>query len=249
MRAVNLLPPGERRDARKLPIRGLAAGTAGVAILGAMGMLYTSTTAATQQATSEAETLQADLATVQTQTNGLRRAQAQVALLRTRVTLVQNLAADRADWERVFRRLATTVPDGDEIMTVEAVTPQVGAGAAGAASAATAAPGAGPADLTITGRAATMERVAEMITRVKAIPDLTRVALIEAGIEQAAQTPGAVTSGARAGSVYKWTVTAALRGADVAAAAADAAAAAAAAAPAETPAGSTGSTPSATAAP
>lgn len=247
MRPVNLLPPSERPQARTLPGRALAVGAGGLALVGAMGVLYMSTTQATTQASDEADGVEAQVNQINVQLASLRAAQASSAGQVDRIATVQQLAAGRADWERVFRHLSRTLPAGVSFVRLEATTPTMQTTAAVTGVSATAAPTAtaGTADLALTGYAVSMPRIAELLVRIGAVPELRDVTLVESAVEDAASAAGtgapaaaAPTSGAVTRLLYKWSINASLRssGADAGAAtAAGATPATPAPAPATTP--------------
>lgn len=251
MRPVNLLPPSERPQARTLPGRALAVGAGGLALVGAMGVLYMSTTQATTQASDEADAVEAQVNQINVQLASLRAAQASSAGQVDRIATVQQLAAGRADWERVFRHLSRTLPAGVSFVRLEATTPTMQTTAAVTGVSATAAPTAtaGTADLALTGYAVSMPRIAELLVRIGAVPELRDVTLVESAVEDAASGAGtgapaaaAPTSGAAKRLLYKWSINASLRssGADGGAATAAAVAAPAPATTAPAP----GTTPS-----
>jgi Tfp pilus assembly protein PilN len=172
MRAVNLLPAGQRRRRGLALPRRAAAGLAVLVLgsgLGAWGYALNSSTAAAEQ---HLTTAQAERAQVQVQLGSYRVAQQREATLASEREAIETLTSARVDWERLIRAVATVLPPQVWLTGLKAQTPTP------AAAAAPTAPGAAPAATTaaiglhLDGMAFSQTQVALTMARIAAVPGL-----------------------------------------------------------------------------
>ncbi len=199
MRAVNLIPEDERRGA------GGAAGRSGGAafvLLAMLGVLVLVTTAYTLQRRSvtgkRAELVRTEALATQSEARAAALGPySQFAGLRDkRVATVKDLAASRFDWSHSLHELARVIPSSAWLTSLRGtVAPGVAlkAGGGGASSLRSAIPS--PA-IEIVGCSVDQDSVARMVTRMRLIDGVSRVALQSSVKDDAATASGASGSGA-----------------------------------------------------
>jgi Tfp pilus assembly protein PilN len=170
MRAVNLLPAGQRRRRGlalpKRAVAGLAVLVLGAA-LGGWGYAISSSTAAAER---ELTAAQSERAQVQIQLGSYRVAQQRLATLASEREAIETLTSARVDWERLIRAVATVLPPQVWLTGLKAQTPTVAA-----APGVTAAPGATSVTangLHLDGMAFSQTQVALTMARIAAVPGL-----------------------------------------------------------------------------
>jgi Tfp pilus assembly protein PilN len=196
MRAVNLLPSDMRGAAPKAPRAEKAEGIGAFVLLGALA-LSVAALAGYVLTTNEVKQKQADLVSAQQQASA---AQAKAAALRpyadyealaqARVATVKGLAAARFDWEQALGDLSRAVP-GD--VKLKSLNGDMGLpGATGNGSDPLRGSIAAPA-ITLTGCAPTQSGVARMMSRIRAVDGVTRVALSKSVKEATSAATGSAT--------------------------------------------------------
>jgi Tfp pilus assembly protein PilN len=207
MRAVNLIPPEQRRGATG------AAGRSGGAVyvvLGALGGLV-AIAALWAVAHHQVADRQAALTVTDREANQAQtRAQAlspytQFAQLRAqRTQAISTLASQRVDWAQAMRAIASTLPGNVRLLSLNASIGGAAApGAPGSALPAPAAATAGPAGgsttpaVHLTGCASSQTQVADVISRLRALPGVTGVSL--ASSEKGASGGGGGSCGGSSG--------------------------------------------------
>lgn len=188
MRAVNLIP----RDSRRT---GLAAGgipfgpgyvillALAIAVVLVTVLVVTNNTIATRQA--KLASLRSELAADQTVVARLGSYQRFAQLAQARITTVRDIVSQRFDWHAALGDLSRVVPPGTTLQTVNA----------------SASPGSGGStsslrgDITspafdLTGCTGTQDDVARLMSRLRAMDEVTRVAL-----ESTIATSGPSTGG------------------------------------------------------
>ena len=188
MRAVNLIPPEERRGehapSRTGPLAYIVVGVLAVALLAVTAVVMTQNKIADRK--SEVVSLTAQEAETSVQAVRLQSYADFASLQQTRTQTVTSLAQSRFDWDRVLQELALVIPNDvwltslDGTVSPEATAGAATAGAGGASGSSTAgdlrAQIPGPA-LAMTGCAASHTAVAGFLTAVKEIDGVTRVAI------------------------------------------------------------------------
>ena len=173
MRAVNLIPPEDRRGGRA-PLR---AGAVSYVILGAVGAVLVAVVALvlTQNSITKHENEIAQLEVARDAASARAAALAPYAefasLQQQRESTITSLAQSRFDWERVLRELAIVIPGNVTLDNLEAAT-------AGDAETAETATGASPS-LKIAGCAPGHDDVATFVAALEDIDGVTRVGLQE----------------------------------------------------------------------
>ncbi len=215
MRAVNLIPPEDRRGDHA-PLR---AGVASYAIVAALAMALVAAVLVVMTNNDIAET-ENEIAALEA-----RNAQAQIdaaelapygefaSLEQARSATVSGLAQSRFDWERVLSELALVIPRRVTFENLTAtVAPGVAQDSSGASPTAGSAPPAGPS-LVIVGCAKGQEGTARLVASLKDIDGVTRVGmqsseLGDANAEAAAPVEGGGQSSCQTRpSVAKFQVT------------------------------------------
>jgi Tfp pilus assembly protein PilN len=168
MRAVNLLPVGQRRRRGINLPKPVVAGLAVLALGSGLGMWAHSLSSSTSAAERDLTTAQAEQAQVQGQLGSYRVAQQRAASLASERDAIQALTSARVDWERLIRTVATVLPPQVWLTSLRAQTPAATATAAGSpASADGAAIG-----LHLDGMAFSQTQVALTMARIAAVPGL-----------------------------------------------------------------------------
>jgi Tfp pilus assembly protein PilN len=175
MRAVNLIPPEDRRGdhgpSRTGPLAYLVLGGLAVLLIAVTGVVLTNNQISDRQASIA--TLQSQEAAAKAQADQLRPYAEFASLQQTREQTVMNLARSRFDWERVLRELSIVLPPDVWLIKMSAtVTPSVQLEES--ADIAQRAEVAGPA-LEIVGCGASQDAVARFAAALKDVDGITRV--------------------------------------------------------------------------
>ena len=183
MRAVNLIPPEERRGL------GGGAGRSGGAVYAVLGVLGVMVIAAAAYvlAGNQITERQADIARVkgekqvaQQEAAALRPYREFAQLRQTRIQTVQSLASSRFDWDRVLRQLSRVLPTNVWLTALTGtVAPGVTFGAGGAAGGTTNQIRSQlpvPA-IELVGCTTSQAEVSRVMTRLRLMDEVTRVSL------------------------------------------------------------------------
>jgi Tfp pilus assembly protein PilN len=183
VRAVNLIPPEERRD--KAPIRS---GSIAYLLLGALALalgavsliVLTNNKVADREAKIDALRQQQEAA--KAGADQLAPFASFASLEQQRTATVRSLADSRFDWERVMRELALIIPND---VWLTGLSASVTGGSSGSTSASSSGSSTGSLDtssitgpsLQLSGCAAGQEAVASFLTALRDIDGVTRVGL------------------------------------------------------------------------
>jgi Tfp pilus assembly protein PilN len=195
MRAVNLIPPDERRG-DSAPLRTgplvyvLVAGLA-LLLLGIVAVALTSKQVSDRN--SEKASLEQQLTEETARANSLAPFAQFRAVQESRAKTMRSLADSRFDWTRVLRELALVLPDNISLKTLAGtVSPQVQVDENEQIELRANVPG--PA-LEISGCASDQKTVAEFVSSVEDIDGVTRVGLDNSGKADATASAGGGASG------------------------------------------------------
>lgn len=199
MRAVNLIPPEERRGARA-PLRAGALSYAVVAVLG-LAVAGVTATVLTQNeikdSESELKSLEAQQAVAEQRRAELAPYGEYASLSESRRATIASLAESRFDWQRVLRELALVIPDDVWLDSLSgAVAPGVAGGEGGGETGASDPSITGPS-LLITGCGEGQIAVARFVAALRDIDGVTRVGMqrSELGDVSASDSSGSASSG------------------------------------------------------
>jgi Tfp pilus assembly protein PilN len=175
MRAVNLIPPEDRRGehgpTRTGPLAYLVLGGLAILLLAVTGVVLTNNQISDRQA--QIASLESQEAAAKTQADQLRPYAEFASMQQSREQTVMNLARSRFDWERVLRELSIVLPSDVWLIKMSAtVSPAVQLEES--ADIAQRADVAGPA-LEIIGCGAGQESVARFAAALKDVDGITRV--------------------------------------------------------------------------
>lgn len=202
MRAVNLIPADAKRASRG------SSGTKALPtylLLGALAIavglvtMYVLASNDVSQRQAKATTLQAEVAQVQAQSNGLSHYAQFSQMTQGRVSSVRQLATTRFDWHATLAQISQVVPKNTSLATLNGTAVTADAGTAAPTSTAT------PAGTTIelTGCTKSQPDVAKLMSRLRLIDGVTSVTLTSSTKQEsgssAAPTPapsGPAASGA-----------------------------------------------------
>jgi len=211
MRAVNLIPPeerrGERAPSRTGPLAYVVVGALAVGLLAVTAVVMTQNTIADRKSEVASLTVQETEAKAQA---GRFQAYADFASLQqARTQTVTSLAQSRFDWDRVLRELALVIPN-DVFLTSLAGSVSPGSGVSSGSSATPAAATesglrgqvAGPA-LEMNGCAGSQTAVAGFLTALRDIDGVTRVAVSDSTRSPRGSAAGGSTSGSSTCSAGK----------------------------------------------
>ncbi|HOT23204.1 MAG TPA: PilN domain-containing protein [Thermoleophilia bacterium] len=201
---INLLPPEERAKARRE--RGLTWTIVALLVLAAvLGMVYFWENAKVSDKESERDQLEADIAAVQVQMAELQPYKA-LQTKRTEMTKTAKALDDaRVPWSTIFEEISLVIPENVRLQSLTCTVPAAML-PGGAAETAT---GELAADVTFTGQTYQHKDVAEFMTRLGLIPQLTNIQL--ASSTTAAAATGTTTTTATTQELTTFTVTASLR--------------------------------------
>lgn len=201
LKRINLLPPEERAKARRE--RGLTyAILALVVLIAALGLVYFWQQSQVGSKEDERDRLEADIAAVQQQCDALQ----QYAVLQTKRTemtaTAKALDGARVPWSTVFEEISLVIPENVRLQSLTCVVPaEMLAGGTPAEATAELA-----ADITFTGQTYEHKDVAEFMTRLGLLPQLTNIQLASSTTSASTDTSGTATQ-----ELTTFTVTASLR--------------------------------------
>jgi Tfp pilus assembly protein PilN len=199
VRAVNLIPADAKGSGRSIKLAPATWGLGGVLVAAlVLVTLYVlaGNTVADRQA--QIASLQSQVRAVQAEATQLGDYTQFASLAQTRLSTVRGIAATRFDWNGALENLARVIPANTSLQSLNAtVVPGATAGGSGAA-AGLRADLPGPA-FEMIGCTATQDDVARLISRLRAMPDVSRVALSSSTISAASATPAAAQGGAKTG--------------------------------------------------
>jgi len=199
MKRMNLLPPEERAKASRE--RGLMwVIIALVVLIAILGVVYLWQNNQVGDKEDQAAQLEADIAAVQTQAAALQ----QYAVLQTKRTEMTSTAksidAARVPWSTIFEEISLVIPENVRLQSLTCAVP------ANMLPGAVAAPEVAgtelAADITFTGQTYEHKDVAEFMTRLGLLPQLTNIQLSSSTKAAATETTQSLTT---------FTVTASLR--------------------------------------
>jgi Tfp pilus assembly protein PilN len=199
MKRINLLPPEERAKARRE--RGLMYVVIGlVALIAILGVVYLWQNNQVGDKEDEAARLEADIAAVQTEAAALQ----QYAVLQTKrtemTTTAKAIDAARVPWSTVFEEISLVIPENVRLQSLTCAVPASMLPGAAAAPEVAGTPLA--ADITFTGQTYEHKDVAEFMTRLGLMPQLSNIQLTSSTKAAATDTTQSLTT---------FTVTASLR--------------------------------------
>jgi len=205
MKRIDLLPPEQRVKASRE--RGLLwAILILVAIVAALGMVYMWQNGKVTDKQAELNALTAEVLAAQKKAVELAP-YAEIQTTRTAMTATaQGIYYSRVPWSTILQEISLVIPDNVRLQSLSCTVPATMLpGSAGPA-----APGAaGSADVTFSGTTYTHKDVAEFMTRLGLIPQLSNVQL---GSSAGAAAPAATgTTGTTATPTVTFSVTASLR--------------------------------------
>ncbi len=203
IKRINLLPPEERAKARRE--RGLTyAVLALVVIIAVLGVVYFWQKSQVGSKEDERDRLEADIAAVQQQSAALQ----QYAVLQTKrtemTTTAKAIDAARVPWSTIFEEISLVIPENVRLQSLTCAVPA--AMLPGGASEEATATGELAADITFTGQTYEHKDVAEFMTRLGLIPQLTNIQLASSTTAASTGTTGTTTQ-----TLTTFTVTASLR--------------------------------------
>lgn len=179
MRAVNLIPQESLRGAGGGGT-GVLALLGGLALLVALVTLYVMTSNTVVDRQAEVDALRTQVGTAQAQAEAVRPYREFTALAKARVDTVRQLGSARFDWHRAFADLSKVIPDNVWLTsltgTVATGVNVSGAGGSGASSLRSAIPD--PA-IELTGCTVDHESVVRLISRLRLMTNVQRVALAD----------------------------------------------------------------------
>jgi len=199
MKRMNLLPPEERAKASRE--RGLMwVIIALVALIAILGVVYLWQNNQVGDKEDQAAQLEADIAAVQTQAAALQ----QYAVLQTKRTEMTSTAksidAARVPWSTIFEEISLVIPENVRLQSLTCAVPANML--PGAAAAPEVAGTELAADITFTGQTYEHKDVAEFMTRLGLLPQLTNIQLSSSTKAASTETTQSLTT---------FTVTASLR--------------------------------------
>jgi Tfp pilus assembly protein PilN len=200
MKRFNLLPPEQRVKASRE--RSLLYAVLGLVVLvGALGAVYYQQTGVVADKQAQLDNLAAEEAVVQQQLAALRP-YAQINNLRTAMgETALGIYDARVSWSNIVEEVSLVIPENVRLQSMSCVVPA--AMLPGAAPAAAGTEAASP-DVTFVGVTYTHQDVAEFMTRLGLIPQLTNIQL-------ASSTGSAPTGTTTTTTTVTFTVTASLR--------------------------------------
>lgn len=201
MRAVNLIPADADRSRARISLRLAPATYALLGVLAAALVLVTLYVLSSNQLASRKATLaslQSQLQQAQAEATRLSAYSQFASLAQTRLQTVRGIAATRFDWNAALGNLARVVPANTSLQSLTGtVVPgaSAGGGSGGNSSLRTDLPG--PA-FEFTGCTNSQDDVARLISRLRTLPDVSRVALGSSAKSQNASSATS-TSGSATG--------------------------------------------------
>ncbi len=200
MKRINLLPPEQRVKASRE--RGLLwAILILVAVVVALGLVYVFTNQQVSDKQAELDDLMAQTAAVQQQIAALRP-YAEIQATRTSMTeTAKGIYDARVSWSTILQEISLVIPDNVRLQSLSAVVPPTML--PGTAVAVPPGTVTGTPDLTFAGTTYTHQDVADFMTRLGLIPQLSNIQL------SASAGSGSATAGST--STVAFTITASLR--------------------------------------
>jgi Tfp pilus assembly protein PilN len=179
MRAFNLLPREEVRQAKEggSPVPYVLVALAGVLVFAALAAFYLMSATDVTRKKEQIEDLRAELAGYEAtaKDSSLDDKSATLAAERqSRQAALATALANRLAWDRVLREIALVVPEDVTLSVIQGATPL--------ATAVVNPDGSGGNDLTLTGTVESHSSVAEFMSRLSVIPEISSVRLKEAGL-------------------------------------------------------------------
>ncbi len=202
MKRFNLLPPEERVKASRDRGR-LYAVVSVVALVFLLGAVYFQQSSVLDDREAELQQINSEMTVVEQQLVALRP-YAEINNLRTTMTQTAAQIYDaRIPWASIIEEVSLVIPDNVRLQTMSCAVPETML--AGPKTATTPAAGTtGSTDITFTGVTYSHKDVAEFMTRLGLIPQLTNI--------QLATSTGTTTAGETStASVVTFTITASLR--------------------------------------
>ena len=204
MKRINLLPPEERAKASRE--RGLMyVVVALVAIIVVLGAVYLWQKNQVSDKEAERDSLEADIAALQTEIAALQP----YAVLQTKrtdmMTTAQAIDAARVPWSTIFEEISLVIPENVRLQSLTCAVP-VNMLPGPSAAAPEAVGGELAADITFTGQTYEHKDVAEFMTRLGLLPQLTNIQLSNSTKAASTSTTGTTTQ-----ELTTFTVTASLR--------------------------------------
>ena len=201
MRAFNLLPREEVRAAGEgapSPLPYILVALTGVLVFAALAAFYLMAGTDVTKKKGEVEDLRAELAAYQAASKGPSVEDKSAALAAERLGRTSALSSaliKRLAWDRVLREIALVVPNEVTLAQIQGTSPTAG-------GAATNADGSAITNLTIVGTTTSQASVAEFMSRLASIRELSAVQLKEAGESptDATQVSFTITGTLRSGS-------------------------------------------------
>lgn len=196
MKAVNLIPSdAQRSGGAALKLAPATYGVLGVLVAAVvMVTLYVVSSNSVTSRQAQITSLKAQVAQAQAEASQLNTYANFVQAAQQRVQTVMGIADTRFDWHHALSELATVVPADTSLQTLNAtVVPGAGNNGGGSGLRTDL---SGPA-FELTGCTGTQDDVASLISRFRAIPDVTRVAL-SSSTKSNATAKGASTTAANA---------------------------------------------------
>jgi Tfp pilus assembly protein PilN len=176
MRAFNLLPREEARSTqeKQSPLPQILVALAGVLVLASLAAFYLMAGADVTKKSGQVEDLRAELAGYQvSKQQPIKDKSAALAAERvSRTAALGKALTGRLAWDRVLRELALVIPADVTLASIQASSP-----AAVSVQAAPSANGLPPQNFTLVGTTDSQASVAEFLSRLSVIPELTNVSL------------------------------------------------------------------------
>jgi Tfp pilus assembly protein PilN len=199
MKAVNLIP-GDARSARGIRLPKLAVPTYALigVLVGAIVLVTLQVMASNSVADRQAQvtSIQAQLTQAQQAASKLSAYGQFTSLEQARVQSVRGIAATRFDWNSALGQLATVIPANTSLQSISgSVVPGATAGGSGSGGGGLRSDLTGPA-FEIQGCTSNQDEVARLISRLRTMTGVTRVALsssAKAGGQTASPSSGSTT--------------------------------------------------------
>jgi len=177
VRAVNLIPAEQRRGAGG--IAGRSGGvvyvlTGGLTVLVLLGVVYALAVHSVADKKGQLASLTDQVTATQAQAQVLQPYIAVAALSQSSTGQVVTLAKSRFDWPNAMRQLALALPSDVTFISFTGATADASTLATGTAASST---GNGGTNFTISGCAATQREIADVLTNLASVPDVTNVSL------------------------------------------------------------------------
>jgi Tfp pilus assembly protein PilN len=201
MRAFNLLPREEARAVKEgapSPLPYVLVALIGVLVFAALAAFYLMAGTDVTKKKGQVEDLRAELAAYQQASKGPSLEDKSAALANERSSRTSALSGaliKRLAWDRVLREIALVVPDEVTLAQIQGSSPAAGGPSINA-------DGSAITNLTIVGTTTTQASVAEFMSRLASIRELSAVQLKEAGESptDATQVSFTITGTLRSGS-------------------------------------------------